>query len=1280
MWQKILDKFNSFIQRGNNDNIHDIEKSCLNLEILPQGMFYNFNVELSNNLSELFLANINGNNADKIKFNCLCHLFEEEKTSIENLDNNQGFIFLWNTIYELINQLTNNDEDYSYYFEILDILEIPQLSNIKPVINCNNTLSDENFDLFIEHWKQENDDKKYRNVKIIGAVIEINGHKNLIHNSYFNISSKINELKNHSSKNQTTNEQYWGIIRNLAIQNKVDIASDYLKNSIILTPETLKFEFVKNKENNIIEAIPNFDNAPENWINKFDSYNNVQNNYDILQDNTRTRITLTTQVKNILTTFKNIAPQRKILGDKAKAFILNPYAFLGEESYKIIDEKQFEQAKQLAQIYSSTFVLKPNINFGNIQSVTIQIETILDNQSSNTSNVKLKTYIEFDSFLSSLNQAIQKNQLLLGYLEYDLTIDNQAQNILDEGLFLLHTWKNQPKKLDDIISFEDIYLFDNYAQRIADIGIDKPICIPFVAKNQEQNSEWLPQELRPCLAVNIPPKSEKVILPLEKNWLEQIKTKILQAQKENKIYIEDDKIPNPIPIHEAQNIVNQIQHYFEPVNEKHHQENIRKNKINKESLIIKHNFEQIDYVEERKNLLAISNNKKAKLPKALKENIKLYPHQNYGVAWLQNLMENAPENCRGAIMADDMGLGKTLQILTFIAKFYEDNPNSLPSLILAPVTLLQNWQDEIKKYFYNTFPEILCLYDKELINKKQNKNLIDEKLQEKGITNLLKNDWIGNTKIILTTYETMANYEFSFARQSFSIMVCDEAQKIKTPNAKITRVAKAQKVKFKIACTGTPVENSLVDLWCLFDFIQPSLLYQLNEFTQKYRKPIEASTDEEKKVVNELRDIIEPQILRRTKTDKDINLDLKDKTFSKDEIYISNYQRALYHQQINYLQNNKEENIKERSKISFGVFHAIKAICAEPYCMPKKTFKIDENGIKQHKINSPKMNWLVQQLHIIKLKQEKVIIFTDLRIMQIAIKEFINLEFGLKSVFVIHGDTKNRQDDIDKFSKVDGFNIIILSPLAAGCGLNIVAANHVIHFTRTWNPAKEAQANDRAYRIGQEKEVYIYTPTVISDEFITFEAKLAQLMANKMELSDEVLKNDGALNHMLNGIDNDISHNDLMPTHTIKNEKLEERIITIDDIDKLDGFLFEKFCTIIYQKQSFQAINTKKSNDGGTDILVIKRDKTGFLIQCKHSANNEKKLSWEAVQNIMGGKAIYEKSYPNIKFTPVIFTNQYFNKNAHEKAKINDIKVIERNYIEFFLKDNIIFEKEIFFE
>lgn len=323
------------------------------------------------------------------------------------------------------------------------------------------------------------------------------------------------------------------------------------------------------------------------------------------------------------------------------------------------------------------------------------------------------------------------------------------------------------------------------------------------------------------------------------------------------------------------------------------------------------------------------------------------------------------------------------------------------------------------------------------------------------------------------------------ARQPWSIMVCDEAQKIKNPAALITQSAKAIQAQFKVACTGTPVENTLVDLWCLFDFVQPGLTGALNNFGKDFLRPIEQQSDD--KVLESLRKLIEPQTLRRTK--EEVAKDLPEKIEDKSCKHLSMLplQRDLYTHSVVSWQNQQEisEGLAQRGAGMLGLLHRLKLICAWPYSV---------SADLRLRNDAPKVKWLLDTLNNIRQSSDdKVIIFTELRDIQRELQHLVSQHFGFKP-FIINGDTstksgsdQNRQSLIDNFQSSPGFNVIILSTIAVGFGVNVQKANHVIHFTRCWNPAKEDQATDRAYRIGQQKDVYVYYPTVRDSQLMTFE-------------------------------------------------------------------------------------------------------------------------------------------------------------------------------------------------
>ena len=379
-------------------------------------------------------------------------------------------------------------------------------------------------------------------------------------------------------------------------------------------------------------------------------------------------------------------------------------------------------------------------------------------------------------------------------------------------------------------------------------------------------------------------------------------------------------------------------------------------------------------------------------------------------------------------------------------------------------------------------------------------------MKAKGIKNLLRPGWVGGARIVLTTYETLRDQEFSLARQQWSIVVCDEAQKLKNPAALVTQAIKAIPARFRVACTGTPVENTLIDLWCLFDFIQPGFLGGLNQFGREYQRPIEAALERDTVALERLRGLIDPQTLRRTKQDIAKDLPAKIEDTACRSLSMHALQRNLYLSEISaYSQKQQiEEQLDQKTSGMLGLLHKLKLICAHPYSVQPD---------KRLRDNSPKLQWLMQTLESIKRagNGDKVIVFTELRDIQRELQHSIQEHFGFRAT-VINGDTStssqsanSRQRLIDQFQELPGFAVIILSTIAVGFGVNVQAANHVIHFTRCWNPAKEDQATDRAYRIGQEKDVYVYYPTVRDAQMPTFEATLDELLSKRRALARDML-------------------------------------------------------------------------------------------------------------------------------------------------------------------------------
>ena len=279
-----------------------------------------------------------------------------------------------------------------------------------------------------------------------------------------------------------------------------------------------------------------------------------------------------------------------------------------------------------------------------------------------------------------------------------------------------------------------------------------------------------------------------------------------------------------------------------------------------------HNIETLGYSKSGTGEGAESQLPGPELPASLRRNAKLLPHQLEGLAWLQGCYARRDE-MSGCLLADDMGLGKTLQSLCLIAWQDECAGEPKPSLVVAPVSLLENWRLEIQKFMTWSDTDVLSLYGDALSNLRIPASQLESELMTSGIHKLLRPGFADGFKLVLTTYETLRDYEFSLAPVPWRIVVCDEAQKIKNPAAFVTQAAKALKSDFRIACTGTPVENSLADLWCLFDFFQPGHLRSLNEFTKNFRRDIETRADGHLVLIEKLRSETKPWILRRMKSE-----------------------------------------------------------------------------------------------------------------------------------------------------------------------------------------------------------------------------------------------------------------------------------------------------------------------------------------------------------------------------------------------------------------------------
>ena len=1258
-------------------------------QVTHQGLLLKFSVGVTiTDLDTLLEVSENAGAEEKLLRAYLSDLLINGKCILSS----DGVILPWDVFYELV-------ED-AQHAAFLDLLKPPAITQAVPVLENTGIVSDEIFNVQIAGWIL--DDQKVDLQIISLPEVRIQGQTAIVTREVNHLMRALESNFDSAAqvRSQKQNEEAWGATRALAIKAGARFGSRYLASTIVLMPQTLRIP-VKKQESNfgrVYTVEPTFDEAPDGWLSAFDGFQTVQDHYDITRDGGRVRVILSDPVQKVLEVVKREMPSRKVAGAKAERFVHNPKAYLGDFAEGVLDDGAGVEDRSEFDTVATTFHLQPNIVNGSIVSTTLIINEFYSDGHSSSYKEIIETHEALAKLTKKIGDALSDQRLMVAFNEFDLTLDANAEVEFERMLGILQTWMAQG---DAVITLEDIYELSDYSERIEGIGVAKPIFVPVLQKEKkdgEQGTNWLPEDLTPILKVALPGSDDPVLVPLTKKWVEQYDNKVAVAERSGAKTVEDPAIPSSLETTQARLLVDgfktllgsqepsesnsKLGKLLDPVGKETGHSRERKNK---ETLLVKSNFHTIDYVEARKVSLTLPEGAIPQLPNTLRPGIQLKAHQLFGVAWFQHLYAKAPSEVRGCLLADDMGLGKTLQLLNVLGRIYEDEPDSPPSLILVPKSLLQNWASEVEKFFTPSYPKHLVLYGNELADRKQPRSRIDEELRTKGIADLLVPNWTGQHKIIITTYDVLTGFEFSFAKQDFTFVICDEAQRVKNPAANVSRAVRKLKAKFRVACTGTPVENSLVDLWCLFDFFQPGLLGSLEEFFKTYRKPIECVGDDKKiDSLRRLQSLIRPQTLRRTKMD--IAADLPKKLFAisgenmsqrllkpilekKDflKIDITDQQRVLYKGGLKRLQEARQEKDgKLRGRLSFAALHFMKAVCAEPYCLPGKKFIPDPGGIDAHLKNSPKLAWVLDELEIVKTKGEKAIIFTEIREIQAALHYFLRERFKLKPL-IVNGDSENRQSYIDKFSVHEGFNVIILSPLAAGAGLNVVAANHVFHFTRAWNPAKEAQATDRAYRIGQKRDVIVYCPTIVDTAdslYSTFEERLDQLLKEKSVLASTTIDGDD-LSQMLNGSVDDVGFTEFM-TSAGPSVQTAARLLNIEDIDRLDGDSFETFTALLFSKQGYMSqVTEKRRGDGGIDLIAIANG-SGLLVQCKSSQSSS--IGWDAVKEVVGGAMRYQSKMPSVKFKKVAITNQRFNASAVEQAAFNHVELLDRAHIEQLLQ------------
>lgn len=639
---------------------------------------------------------------------------------------------------------------------------------------------------------------------------------------------------------------------------------------------------------------------------------------------------------------------------------------------------------------------------------------------------------------------------------------------------------------------------DVFSQRVLEVGLWKSPVLPFIKR---KGNTWVPDGF----GLQIGSKE----FFIRENELEDLAKSVAKAIEEKKDTVPinggEEEIPAGTDTLSALNaLLDHILH-IPPieVNQKSQDKDPESKKANQQTrdpskqktiLHVQNNFESESFIAQffqRHQFSGFEN------PIGLKSTLK--DHQINGVSWMQECWSLGYP---GVLLADDMGLGKTFQTLSFLCWLKEKRKNKLnqPILVVAPISLLGNWEKEVRIHLDESALGSMALLYGENIKTFKNKRSTKADVIEGEATldvGLLRTfDWI------LTNYNTMRDYHMSLGKIEFKCVVFDEMQNIKNPAAMMTAAAQALNADFQIGLTGTPIENSLADIWTLFDTLMPGFmgLGDLRRFMNHYSIDNPDNLKELKDRLSKGKDGQPAPMLRRMK--QDVAKDLPPKTEKIIDELMPDVQAHIYHQIIQKAKGDITPNSKLDS------INKMRSVSLHPSYLNPTAISDDKEFI----LASARLKVLANLLKEINSRNEKALIFVESLNLQEWLAFYLKENFDLgRYPDRIYGDitAKRRTEIVSRFQDPanQGFDVLLLSPKAAGVGITLTAATNVIHLTRWWNPAVEDQCTDRAYRIGQDKEVTVYLPRSIHPLYGngSFDCLLHDILESKRALSREML-------------------------------------------------------------------------------------------------------------------------------------------------------------------------------
>ena len=685
-----------------------------------------------------------------------------------------------------------------------------------------------------------------------------------------------------------------------------------------------------------------------------------------------------------------------------------------------------------------------------------------------------------------------------------------------------------------------------------------------------------------------------------------------------------------------------------------------------------------------------------------------FSYQKEGIRWMLGLcrstlgLSEKEAGKHGALLADDMGLGKTFMSLVGIGEYLalakKRGETERPVLVVAPLSLLENWKDEIDATYSdeeNPFDSIVILQaNADLAKYRTGGGVETRQTSKERIRYSLK---VGKEhghsrldmprRVVLTSYQTLRDYQFSLSKIDWSVVVLDEAQFTKNPNALVTRAAKALKSRFKLLMTGTPVENHLGDFWCLVDTARPGKLHSYQQFRKEYIKPITSADDKNKPDVRvavgrKLRMDIGATMLRRVKEDQLEGLPSKtiyagERNSLNGAVYddalaceMTSIQQCRYDAVIRTVQ-------KEGGKGSvLSGLNRLQDVSMHPQLLDGGLLPMPGTAEEAKRIidESGKLKEVFALLDKIKNSGEKVIVFVINKRLQSFLKVACEKLYKL-NVAVINGDTKvfptknsilTRKSLITQFESAPGFGVIIMSPVAAGTGLNVVAANNVIHLQRHWNPAKEMQATDRVYRIGQKRDVNVYLPILHHPEISSFDINLNRLINRKSTMKDAVVTPEAVDPDELGKkvFSDGTRHSNGKETHPdMKPEYIQAEKLTYLSWEQFEAFSVE----LIAAYAGGEAKLTARGTDSGADGVVLSSAEN-ILIQAKHT-KSDRTIATDVSAEVYKARPLYENATGKSFKRLIAITNaEKYSRKVRSAAKLRDVELMTIRDIKKILK------------